>query len=148
MTSSFLVGPSPSQGSEWVCVCMCVHVGLHTWGWKVARLTVGEGNGNPLQYSCLENPVDSGAWWAAVYGVEQSRTRLKRLSSSSSSSPPCPTPTPGVHPNSCPLSWWCHPTISSSVVPFSSCPQSFLASGSFQMSQLFASGDQSIRVSG
>ena len=58
-------------------------------------------------------------------------------------SPPCPTPTPGVHPNSCPLSQWCHLTISSSVIPFSSCPQSFPASGSFQMSQLFASGGQS-----
>ena len=45
--------------------------------------------------------------------------------------PPCPPPTPGVHPNSCPLNWWCHPTISSSVVPFSACPQSFPASGSF-----------------
>ena len=52
--------------------------------------------------------------------------------------PPCASPTPGVHPNSCPLSWWCHPTISSSVVPFSSCPQSFPTSGSFPMSQLFA----------
>ena len=51
--------------------------------------------------------------------------------------PPCPSPTPGVHPNPCPLCWWCHPTISSSVVPFSSCPQSFPASGSFQMSQLY-----------
>ena len=60
--------------------------------------------------------------------------------------PPCPSPTPGVHPNPCPLSRWCHPTISSSVVPFSSCPQSFPASGSFQMSQLFASGGQSIGV--
>ena len=60
--------------------------------------------------------------------------------------PPCPSPTPGVHPNPCPLSRWCHPTISSSVVPFS-CPQSFPASGSFQMSQLFASGGQSIGVS-
>ena len=47
---------------------------------------IGEGNGNPLQCSCLENPRDRGAWWAAVYGVSQSRTRLKRLSSSSSSS--------------------------------------------------------------
>ena len=61
--------------------------------------------------------------------------------------PPCPSPTPGVHPNSCPLSWWCHPTISSSVVPFSSCPQSFPASGSLQMSQLFASGGQCTGVS-
>ena len=60
--------------------------------------------------------------------------------------PPCPSPTPGVHPNLCPLSWWCHPTISSSVGHFS-CPQSFPASGSFQMNQLFASGGQSIGVS-
>ena len=61
--------------------------------------------------------------------------------------PPCPSPTPGVHPNSSPLSQWCHPTISSSVIPFSSCLQSFPASGSFQMRQLFASGGQSMGVS-
>ena len=54
--------------------------------------------------------------------------------------PPCPLPTPGVYSNSCPLSQWCHPTIPSSVIPFSSCLQSFPASGSFQMSQFFASG--------
>ena len=61
--------------------------------------------------------------------------------------PPCPSPTPGVHPNSCPLSQWYHPTISSSAIPFSFCPQSFPASGSFQMSQLFTSDGQSIGVS-
>ena len=61
--------------------------------------------------------------------------------------PPCPSPTPRVYPNSCPLSRWCHPTISSSVIPFSSSPQSFPASGSFQMSQLFALGGQSTGVS-
>ena len=61
--------------------------------------------------------------------------------------PPCPSPTPGVYLNPCPLSRWCHPTISSSVVPFSSCPQSLPASGSFPMSQLFASGGQSTGVS-
>ena len=60
--------------------------------------------------------------------------------------PPCPSPTPGVHSNSRPLSRWCHPAISSSVVPFSSCPQSLPASESFPMSQLFASGGQSTRV--
>ena len=60
--------------------------------------------------------------------------------------PPCPSPTPWAYPNSCPLGRWCHPTISSSVVPFSSCPQSFPASGSFQMSKLFSSGGQSIGV--
>ena len=61
--------------------------------------------------------------------------------------PPCPSPTPGVHPNSCPSSRWCHPAISSSVIPFSSCLQSFPASGSFPMSQLFTWGGQSIGVS-
>ena len=61
--------------------------------------------------------------------------------------PPCPLPTPRAYSNSCPLSWWCHPTISSSVVPFSSCPQSFPASGSLQMSQLFTSGGQNIGFS-
>ena len=61
--------------------------------------------------------------------------------------PPCPSPTPGVCWNSCPLSQWCQPTISSSVFPFSSCLQSFPASGSFTMSQFFPSGGQSIGVS-
>ena len=72
-------------------------VGCSPWGHEESDTTkwlhfyfslscIGEGNGNPLQYSCLENPRDGGAWWAAVYGVAQSRTRLKRLSSSSSSS--------------------------------------------------------------
>ena len=60
---------------------------------------------------------------------------------------PCPSPSPGVCSNSCPLSWWCYPTISSSVVPFSSCLQSFLALGSFKMSWLFTSGGQSIGAS-
>ena len=61
--------------------------------------------------------------------------------------PPCPSPTPGVHSNSRPSSGWCHPAISSSVIPFSSCPQSLPASGCFPMSQLFAWGGQSIGVS-
>ena len=61
--------------------------------------------------------------------------------------PPCPSPTLGVYSNSCPLNQWCHPTISSSVIPFSLCLQSFPASGSFPISQFFASGGQSIGVS-
>ena len=61
--------------------------------------------------------------------------------------PPCPSPTPGVYSNSCPSSWWCHPTISSSVVPFSFHFQSFPVSGSFPTSRLFQSGGQSIGVS-
>ena len=61
--------------------------------------------------------------------------------------PPCPSPSPGVHPDSSPLSQWCYPAISSSVIPFSSCPQSLPASESFLISQLFASGGQSTGVS-
>ena len=61
--------------------------------------------------------------------------------------PPCPSPIPGVHSNSCPSRQWCHPAISSSVVPFSSCPRSLPASGSFPMSQLFSRGGQSTGVS-
>ena len=82
-----------------------------------------------VQFSCL---VVSNSLWPHV----PQHTR-----------PPCPSPTPGVHPNPCPLSRWCHPTFSSSVIPFSSCLQSFPASESFPMSQLFASGGQSTGVS-
>ena len=61
--------------------------------------------------------------------------------------PPCPSPIPGVHPNRCPSSQWCHPAISSSLIPFSSCPQSLPASESFPVSQLFISGGQSTGIS-
>ena len=83
----------------------------------------------PVQFSCS---VMSNFLWPH----EPQHTR-----------PPCPSPTPRVYPNARPLSRWCHLTISSSVISFSSCPQSFPASGSFQMSQLFASGGQNIGVS-
>ena len=66
--------------SIWFLQCVCPAVGL--LGHKAV---LGEGNGTPLQYSCLDNPRDGGAWWAAIYGVAQSRTQLKQLSSSSSS---------------------------------------------------------------
>ena len=82
-----------------------------------------------VQFSC--SAVSDSLW---PHGLQHDRS-------------PCPSPTPRVYSNSCPLSWWCHPTISSSVVPFSSRLQSFPASGSFPMSQFFASGDQSIGVS-
>ena len=76
--------------------------------------------------------------------VAQSCPTLHRLQHAR---PPSPSPTPRAYSNSCPLSWWCHPTILSSVVPFSSHLQSFPASGSFQMSHFFASDGQSIRIS-
>ena len=89
-------------------------------------------NGKPVgvsvQFSCS---VMSNFLWP--HGLQHTR-------------PPCPSPTPGVHSDSCPSSQWCHPAISSSIVPFSSCLQSFSASGSFQMSQFFTSGGQSVGV--
>ena len=76
-----------------------------------------------------------------------SRVRLFVTTWTATHRPPCPSPTPGAYSNSCPLSRQCHPTVSSSVVPFSSCLQSFPASRSFQMSQFFTSGGHCIRVS-
>ena len=82
-----------------------------------------------VQFSCS---VVSDSLWP--HGLQHTR-------------PPCPSPNPRVYSNSCPLSQWCHPTISSSVVPFSSCLQSFPASGSFPMSQFFTSGGQNVGAS-
>ena len=90
------------------------------------------------------------AWWWIFSSVQFSRSVVSdslRPHESQHVRPPCPSPTPGVYPNSCPSSWWCHPATSSSVVPFSSCPQSLPASGSFPVSQLFTWGGQSIGVS-
>ena len=84
---------------------------------------------DPIQFSCS----------VASDSLRPHRMQHSRL--------PCPSPTPRVQPNPCPSSQWCHPAISSSVVPFSSCPQSLPASESFPMSQFFASGGQSIGVS-
>ena len=98
--------------------------------------------------SCNNGELETSLWTDA--SVQFSRSVVSdslRPHGLQHTRPPCPSPTSRVYPNSCPLSRWCHPTISSSVVPFSSCPQSFPASGSFPMSQLFASGGQSIGVS-
>ena len=126
----------------------------------------GVENGNLLQYSCLENSMEKGAWQATIQGITKSQTWLSTHTHNHSvqficsvmsdslrppelqhTRPPCPSPTPRVHPNPCPLGQWCLPTISSSIIPFSSCLQSFPASGSFPMSQFFASGGQSIGAS-
>ena len=94
-------------------------------------------------FSCFWKDVLSDQ----IRSVTQSCPTLLRPHESQHATPPCPSPTPGVHSDSCLLSRWCYPAISSSVVPFSSHLQSFPASGPFQMSHLFASGGQSIRVS-
>ena len=91
-------------------------------------------------------------WWVCVsvfvlYVCVCVCVQFSSVTQSDPARPPCSSPTPGVYSNSCPLSWWYHPTISSSVFPFSSCLQSFPVSGSFQMSQFFTSGCQSIGVS-
>ena len=88
--------------------------------------------------------------WEQLFSVQFSRSVLSnslRPHGLQHARPPCTSPIPRVYSNSCPLSRWCHPTISSSVIPFSSRLRSFPASGSFQMSQLFATGGQSIGVS-
>ena len=103
--------------NTYICVCVCVCIYIYVF-----------------QFSSVQ--FSRSVVSDSLQPHEQQHTRY-----------PCPSPTPGVHPNPCPLSRWCHPTISSSAVPFSSCPQSFPASGSFQMSQLFASGGQNIGVS-
>ena len=96
----------------------------------------------PLNFSYFTSPclsVSYVQWLSHVWLFVTPGTTACR--------PPYPSPTPGVHTNLCPLWQWCHPNISSSVIPFSSCTQSFQASESFQMSQLFISGGQSIAVS-
>ena len=98
----------------------------------------------------LPGMLFSGSWQLLLLILQFSRSVMSdslRPRGLQHARPPCPSPAPGVYSNSCPLSRWCHPTISSSVSPFSSCPPSFPASGSFQMSQLFASGGESIGVS-
>ena len=109
----------------------------HWWlfPWDVAHVSgVLENRGCNAGFSSVQFSCSVVSDSLRPYGLEHAR-------------PPCPSPTPGVYSNSCPLSQWCHPTISSSVLPFSSRLQSFPASGSFQTSQFFASGGQSIRVS-
>ena len=103
-------------------------------------------NGLALRIRCPK-------YWSFSYSISSVQFSCSGMSNSlqphglQHTRAPCPSPTPGVYSNLCPSSRWCHPTTSSSVFPFSSCPQSFPASGSFPMSQFFESGGQSIRVS-
>ena len=98
-----------------------------------------------LKYNYIQNTIFSSVQFSSFQSF--SHVRLFATPWTAARRPPCPLPTAGVYSNSRPLSWWCHPTVSSSVVPLSSCFQSFQASGSFQMSQFFASDGQSIGVS-
>ena len=120
--------------------------------WYVSEFLVFVGwNNIPLYVDtefCLSTHLSVDMWVSFTFSVSQfSRSVSLWPHGLQHASPPCPSPTPGVYSNSCPLSRWCHPTILSSVVPFSSCLQSLPASESSQMSQLFASDDQITRVS-
>ena len=119
---------NPVEGEAWWAA---VHRVAQSWT-RLRRLSmhayIGEGNGNPLQYSCRENPRDRGAWCAAIYQFSSVQFSRSVVSDSfqphelQHARPPCPSPTPGVHSDSCPSSQWYHPATSSSVMPFSSCP--------------------------
>ena len=132
-----------------------------TWGtcagfpWSLENMRTTKGILGPLKGLCTGSwsfhpPLHIYMYIYMYVSVQFSRSVVSdslRPHELQHARPPCPSPTPRVHPNSCPLCRWCHPTISFSVIPFSSCPQSFPASGSFQMSQLFTSGGLSIGVS-
>ena len=123
--ASFCDRKPPYEAVIWIpisraAVCGYIHYSLRKWE---------KNNSLKHQFSCAVVP---DPW--QLGGLQRARLL-------------CPSPTPGVCSNSCPFSRWCHPTSSSSVIPFSSHLQSFVVSGSFPMSQFFASGGQSIRVS-
>ena len=124
------------------------------------------GNSNLIQYSCLENLYGQRSNWAYTHKPNnnswphaspifkwfqsvKSLSHVQLFATPWTAAPrlPCLSPTPGAYSNSCPLYWWCHPTVSSLVIPFSSCLQSFPASRSFPVNQFFASDGQSIGVS-
>ena len=111
---------------EWIHICICVTDSLCS---------------TAETRQCCKSVIQ----FSSVQSLR--RVRLLVTPWTAARQPPCPSPTPGACSSSCSLSWWCHPPISSSVVPFSSCLQSFPASGSFPMSQFFASGGQNTRAS-
>ena len=113
-------------------VCKCVSLCFICWWWTILALL----GSFPLDYSVQFSQFSCSVMSDSLWPHESQHTR-----------PPCPSPSPGVHPDSCPSSQWCHPAISSSVILFSSCPQSLPASESFPMSQLFSWGGQTTRVS-
>ena len=154
------VGPLVGGAAFWqlaagsgVSWSLCWPAGKWGWGPVGSRactglLVVGL---SPAQAGCSTEDVlglVSAHWWLRLSLVLLlSHVRLFASQRLQHTRPPCTSPTPGVYWNSCPLSQWCHPTISSSVIPFSSHLQSFPSSGSFQMSQFFTSGGQSTGVS-
>ena len=119
----------------YICICDNYGFSLLKQGWS--RYSCFKcGNKPPASFNISSVQVSSSVVSSSLWPHELEHAR-----------PPCPSPTPGVHSDSHPSSWWCHPAISSSVISFSSYPQSLPASESFPMSQLFAWGGQSTGVS-
>ena len=172
----FLVNPAMRQLAFWwfSVVSSQYFCCQHSWGYSYcpyytfASLSYGSQtsrllDGSPSPSSKWEEEKSSDifprtalhVWFSTATCVQFTSVQFSRSVVSNSlrphglqhTRPPCPSPTSGVYPNSCPLSQWCHPTMSSSVVPFSSHLQSFPASGSFPMSQFFAAGGHNIGVS-
>ena len=144
--------PKCLSPDKWTKKMWNIHtMGLYSVLKKESKSAIGDNMDEPWgHYAKWNEPVteDKSCASPIISSVQWlSRSDSLRPHEPQHTRPPCPSPTPGVYPNPCPLSQWCHPPISSSVVPFSSCPQSFPASGSFQMSQFFASGGQSNEVS-
>ena len=135
MSFFFMIDCTPCMR---VCVCVCVRVYVFVC---VCVFHIF------FLHSSIDGHLGSFHIFSSVQFSHSVMSNSLRPHKPQHTRPPCPSPTPGVHPNPCPLSQWCHPAISSSVIPFSSCLQSFPASGSFQMSQLFTSGDQNVGVS-
>ena len=123
--------------SVWLIFCDCGSLSICLLMDKVKRLIMGI----PKPTIVAEESISYSGIIPFFSSVPFSRSVMSDSLQPQHARPPRPTPTPDVYSNSCLLSWWCHPIISSSV-PFSSCPQSFPASESFQMSQFFASGGQ------
>ena len=130
---------------KWPCVCVCVCV--------CVRLLVAQSHltcCNPMDFSHqapLSVEFSRQEYWSGLVSSVAQKCPTLQSHGLQYIRPPCPSPTSRAYSNSCPLRHWCHPTISSSVIPFSSHLQSFPAPGSFQMSQFFTSGGQSIGVS-
>ena len=157
---NWLIWKDPDTGTEWRWEEKGARedemVGWHHWlnGHEFEQTPGdGEGQGRLACWSLWVTKSQTLSKWTAEH-LHRSPAQSSRSAVSDSSRPhepqharpPCPSPTPGVHSDSYPSGQWCHPAISSSVLPFSSCPQSFPASESFSMSQLFAWGDQSTGV--
>ena len=125
------------QGQPWELTSPTVHYTVHTDSWDGGNAGV---SGFLLWSIDRLFSLESALLFSSVQFSRSVVSNSLPPHESQHARPPCPSPTPGVYSNPCPLSWWCHPAISSSVVPFSSCPQSLPTSGSFPMSQLFALG--------